>query len=165
MAKTYRYFLPNNKGEGWSLIILDQDGKECTLFANGDYDGHTARFYTDKDIRDFMLGVDSDYLLSKISTENVFNASKTEQSIKQKIIEARTSGRYDKQEAREEWTLLKDGIEWEADFHNWVAETRMGLYDAADLAYYEYPLRARAFAYQVLPRLQQVIRKDIENAS
>lgn len=41
--------------EGWNLVILDQDGSECTLFASGDYGKYAGRFYFEKDFREAFL--------------------------------------------------------------------------------------------------------------
>lgn len=165
MIKTYRYFLNNDEmQEGWNLVILDQDGNECTLFASGDYGKYVARFYFERDFREAFLEFDSQYLLRKISKADIYDGEATLKEIKHYILSLFKNRSWDRGMARNEWDLLDDyDFDYKEQFYEWVQKT--AIYDAWDLACYRHSAGAVAFAEQTLPRLKSLISKELKNKS
>ncbi len=164
--KTHRYFLNNDENyEGWNLVVLDQDGGECTLFASGDYGSYVARFYFGKDFREAFLNFDKEYLLRKIAKDDVYDGDTTLKEIKWRIIQYRQDGSWSREQARKEWDLLNDyDFDYKEQFYEWAQETETYdcYFDAFEIACYKFPAAAVAFVERALPRLKQLIQKELE---
>lgn len=165
MIKTYRYFLDNDEmHEGWNLVILDQDGNECTLFVSGDYGQYVARFYYERDFREAFLEFDKDYLLRKVAKADIYDGEITLKEIKHYILSLFKNGSWTREKARNEWDLLDDyEFDYKEQFNEWVKKTE--IYDAWDLACYRYSAGAVAFAEQTLPRVKTLISKELQQKS
>jgi hypothetical protein len=161
MIQTHRYFLGNDENrEGWNLVILDQDESECTLFASGDYDSHVGRFYFEKDFREALLDFDKEYLIRKIAKKDVYDGKTTLEEIKRYILSLFKDGSWNREKARKEWDLLNEyEFDYKEQFYDWVEETEIN--DGWEFEYQKYPIRAVAFAERTLPRLQQLISKEL----
>jgi hypothetical protein len=164
VIRTHRYFLGNDGDqEGWNLVILDQDGKECTFFASGDYGKYAARFYFEKDFRESFLKLGKEYLLRNIAKDDIYDGDKTKGRIKRYILEARYDSRLNREEARQEWDLIEDfDIDHEVGFDHWLRETTIDWEIATDFMSYRYPVGAVAFVERTLPRLKQLIADGLE---
>jgi hypothetical protein len=163
MIQTHRYFLNNDEDqEGWNLVILDQDGRECTLFASGDYGSYATRFYFEKDFRGALLDFDKEYLLRKIAKRNIYDGDQTKKEIKLYILRSLYSSGLSREEARREWDLIEGyDIYHEVDFHHWLNATELDWDIVTDFMSYRYTAGAVAFAERTLPRLQQLISKEL----
>jgi hypothetical protein len=160
---THRYFLDRQNGMDWNLIILDQSGSNCTLFISGDNGKYVARFYYEKDFREFLLGIDKDYLLDRIAKQDIYDGDDTKDKIKRYILDARYDGGLNREEARKEWDLIEDyDIDHEIGFHYWLGDTTIDWEDATDLMQRRYSSGAVAFVERVLPRLKQLIAQGLE---
>ena len=157
-----RYDLPSINGlEGWATIVLGADG---FFAAVTDYGNYAYRWCAtgEVDFRNFILRIGGDYLLGKVSSEDVYDDEATERLIKKHILEHRKEGWYSKERARKEWDhLVACGVadNGEIGFHQWYEGTEIG--DAYEMRVDVYPRDASAFAEKTLPRLKDAIRAEL----
>ena len=70
---------------------------------------------------------------------------------------------WNKDEGRKEWDLLKEyDFYYVEEFGRWMRDTSMEYMDSVDFGVYDYPAGAEAFAERTLPRLKQLISKELE---
>lgn len=164
--KVWRYHFPNEtegegKGQGWGIAILDQSGMFCAFTDWGNYIYKWSAFYKSDmpiDFRSWLLGVGSNYLLSKISEKKEFNIEKTVQWVKQYILSARREKSMDAAAARDEFDLIR-AVYNDEDIHLWMRETTFDC--PYEWVTKEYPIWAVNFAKYFMPRLKAEIRKEL----
>lgn len=166
-VETWRYSLPNVKGEGWVIAFLDSTGCFTALsdWGNVAYRWN-ARGWGPGDFRQFLLSCDDYYLTSKLGQgRQEYDPEKTLQSVKEYIIEQRKSRRWDKEDAAKEWDRLDtySNLESEFDFGHWVSATEIG--DAAEFYSQKYVSDVSAFIKHAMPRLREVFRAELKEAA
>lgn len=163
--KLWRYVVPSRKMEGWGIFLLDSTGYFSTVSDYGNYAFKWSSF-GEQDFRQFLCGIDTYYLLSKISTQE-FDERATEKEVFRHIIEGRRSGTYTKEEAREHWDLAKEYRVGDGnyEFSRWVEETGIRLDVAMDLSCRSYPVDARMFAERLWPRFIELLKADLVKAA
>jgi hypothetical protein len=157
-----RYELPSIDGlEGWATIVLGADGFFAAVTDYGNYAYrwcHTG----DDDFRNFVVSISGDYLLGKVSRDDVYDGETTARDIKRRIRRQRREGWITKDEARTEWELVEScDVEngGEHAFGCWYEETNMC--DASKMRSDRYPNDATAFAEKTLPRLKAMLRAEL----
>ncbi|MHB1419325.1 MAG: hypothetical protein ACYCX4_06995, partial [Bacillota bacterium] len=93
----------------------------------------------------------------------VYDCEETIKNIKETIIDVRRDGSWSKEQARKEWDLLDSDLEYEYGFYRWQDRTKFD--DAYDLARYAYPASALAFAKKLMPRLAEVLKRELGKAA
>lgn len=161
--KFWRYYVPNIDGEGWGIFLLDSTG----MFAAVTDYGNCAYRWThhgEEDFRKFLQSGSWGYYLSKLFPhEYEYDQDGTLEAIKQRILRRRFERYMDEDQAREEWDLLEkyDNLYSSADFTRWYDET--SLVDAEEYYRQDYSASAKAFCYKLLPRLSEMIEKELES--
>lgn len=157
----HRYYLPNEKHEGWAIIVIGDDGFFSAVSDYGNYAFRWTAF--GKSFKDFLIDAHKgwDYFASKLSSTE-YSSRKTYQAIKEHILEYRKNGTIGREEAREEWDLLHDSNDVrdgnELDFSNWVQETKIE--DAWEFYATDYPSDVKNFTQKTLKRLSDVLVKE-----
>lgn len=161
--KTWRYSIPNEKYQGWAILFLDDAGCFAAL---SDYGNYAYRWNANglgdaRDLRDFIVTCDPEYILRKISQKTAYDADKTLADVQRTILEKRRWGGWSKERASSEWEEVKYCGYLSAEFHfqTWLEET--SLEDAGELARYTYPVDALAFMERAWPRLKASIQADL----
>lgn len=159
-TKFWRYDIPNEKGQGWGILFLDQKGCFAALSDWGDY---SYRWAAHKDMREFILQCGDDYIMDKLSPRSKmeYDGIATCASVKEQIIENRKDLLFDKEEAFKEWELVIDchQLEEEGDFRDWASQTEMG--DASEFYCKRQPVMIGAFIKNMLPKFREAIRLDL----
>lgn len=156
--EVWRYVLPNIRHEGWAISLMDSTGYFSVVSDFGNYVFKWNAF--EGDFRAFLIQVEDDYLLSKISQRTLFDDEETVRSIKTEIIGLRRTGSLSAEQARTEWDLASS-IEDEVSFGVWHGQTHLS--DAAEHHVKVYPGDARGFVKRVWPRLCALWRAELES--
>lgn len=126
-------FHVSNKGE-YGIFLLD--GNTLIIYSSfGSYGHHWSHPGTE--IRKFLIGLDKDYLLGKLSPSDWFarrpvDFYKTFQRVREEILRDRRDEDLTKEQAREEWKLSEKILEHhEGYLWEWYEQT--GLRDASEL--------------------------------
>ena len=157
-----RYDLRDQITKRWlGTVVVSEDG---FLFCHTDY-GDYNYYWGDagSDFVGFLLKIDADYLLRKVSRRDEYDGDKTLRNIRQRICELRRSGSLTKAEAREEWNRLSEfDLDDMVGFTLWYQDTK--LQDAYELIRHDWPAWAKCFAERVWPVLCAAIRAEREAA-
>lgn len=164
-VKLWRYYFPNEKGEGWAEIVIGSNGFFAAVSDYGNY-SFAWRDTGCDDVRKFFLRASSewDYFAHKLGGEHseIYDSEATLKGIKTTILEFRRERCWTRDKAREEWDLLDqyENLYSEFDFHQWYLATSLG--DA-----YEYQRRKvrpglEAFCKLTLKRLSEAIKAELE---
>lgn len=176
-VKLFRYYLKSEKGEGWALIVLSNDGYFSAVSDYGNYSFWWSH-HGMPDFRLFLLRAerDWDYFAGKLSHGKVYDGEKTYENVKRYILECRLeqgreenagrvcTGQWTREFAREEWGRLHDDVEEVrtiADYTRWLERTE--ILEAWHIyAYAEsYPGDVKAFCQKTLPRLGRILKEDL----
>lgn len=119
------------------------------------------------DFREFIAKLETGrqndcYIKKLFGCKDIFDSERTIKDIKKHILENYRDGTYSKTEAREEWELIKeyeDGMT-NVGFGMWYERTNIS--DAYEFAVYDYSTNVKAFGSELLPRLAEVLKHDIE---
>lgn len=157
----WRYVLRNVKHEGWAIVLMDSSGYFSVVSDFGNYAFKWTHFGT-RDFREFLIGLEPDYLLSKISQRDTFDGEGTVRRIKDEILELRRtrSRTLTRETAREEWDRV-ESIDDKHAFDDWLRDTSLD--EAWEYGRMDYPGDARGFAKRVWPRLCELWRADLAN--
>lgn len=157
------YDLPSIKGEGWARVILTSDGMFSTCSDWGNY-AFWWGCHGCCDFREFVIGLVGSvgYVCSKFcSRPYPYDGDATLQSVKQHIVEERRAMRTTREEAREEWDLLREheDLENEFSFVRWLDDTKLG--DAYEFAAHSPPGDAVGFCKHIFPRLAELLKAEM----
>jgi hypothetical protein len=163
-VKMWRYAIPTVDGlSGWAILFLDSTGCFSALsdYENWSYRWNSRGFVEGEDFRKFLLKCDDDYLLRKINPKKEYDEEKTYAAAKEVILGLRREKEFTKEEALEEWELLKeyDALGSEFDLHRWAMETKLG--DVGELYCVKHSEQARAFLKHCWPRLKELMKNDL----
>lgn len=148
------------KGAWLGTFLITHDGMVAVNSDYGTY-GYWWNSTGRDDIREFLIKIDTDYLLGKIAPKQEYDPQETEKSVKRKIIELRRANRIDKEQARTERDLVSDSdFSCELGFYDWMKETKIG--DAYELACYRTDRQAVAFAERVWPVFCDMLRAEMK---
>ena len=162
--RSWRYEVKNDKHcQGWAILHLDEGGFFGVCSDFGDYaflwSGHGTR-----DFREFVctLTHDPDYTANKLcmgrSDREEYDAEATIKSIQEHI--AGEDG-WSATHAKEETDLMEALRNNDITFDDWCRDTR--IQEPWELHYTTVNRQALAFVKQVLPRLVEVIKKELES--
>jgi hypothetical protein len=160
--KMWRCAIPSIKGQGWGIFLLDSTGMFAAVTDYGNYAFKWTHHGCD-DFREFVIDLKNspDYVLGKVSHGKEYQGQKTNENIKNEILRARREGYLSEDQAKEEWELVGDELEYHEGFLDWYNQT--SLCDAQEMSRYDYPPDEKAFAKILLPRLAQILEKELEN--
>lgn len=162
-VETWRYSLPNENGEGWAIIFMDETGCFAALSDWGDVSYRwNSRGLPEGGFKRFMTNCDDYYLTGKFGQgRKEYDAKGSLENAKDAIIQARRDGDFDKEKARDEWELLDryDDLENEMLFHGWY--TQSSLDDASECYCQHYVSDVTQFVAKVMPRLRAVLRAEL----
>jgi hypothetical protein len=155
----WKYIVPSVDGlEGWGIFVLDSTGYFSAVTDYGNY----AFLWTHhgfEDFREFLMGLDKDYLCSKLGKRS-YDGDLTLDNIKDQILQLRRDGTFTKEKAREEWDLLEyNNLENEVEFSNWLGETSID--EAWELARSSYGPDMEAFVTRLYPRFVKELKYDL----
>lgn len=158
-VETWRYALPNQKGEGWAIIFIDSIGCFTAL---SDWGNVAYRWpengWGDFDFRKFLLRCDDSYLTGKFGqNRREYDPEGTLAAVKERI-ETLT----DEDRGLEEKRLLErhSDLYTEYDFHEWYNETT--LEDAGEFHSRRIDRDVTNFVKHVMPRLRELLRQDLK---
>jgi len=148
-------------GEGWLEAVLGSNGYFSVV---SDYENYAFRWthFGKRDFREFLLGLDSDYVRSKLDPRRVLDADSTIAALRARVCEMRRKKQVDSYDAREAFDRA-NGINNYVDLSDWCNEWRDKIYlgDEWD-NFHEKPEPAiMAFVTHALPRLKQLIRYEL----
>lgn len=163
-VKLWRYYLPNEKGEGWAIIVIGEDGFFSAVSDYGSY-GYFWSHHGCKDVRQFFLRAarDWDYFLNKLAPKPwAFDGAETYKALRELILVHRRLRDWDRTYARTEWdTLQESGLENGGlyEYYQWYENTRIDC--AYEYSVYSPPSDAVAFCQKTLGRLALVLRDEL----
>lgn len=171
-VQTWRYHLPNSRGEGWVIAFLDSIGCFSVLSDYGNY-GHRwpQAGWGPGDFRSFLVQCGDDYILRKLAPQRAYDGAETLINVKRAIIEARRACArrnrhnghavsWSRERAREEWDRLDEfDIDYIENFVRWADAT--GLDEPWEYQCNGPDRDAVAFIEQVMPRLRKAIEADL----
>lgn len=148
-----RYEVRTEKGSWLADIVVGSDGWLGIVSDYGDY-AHSWKNFGDVDFRAFLAGLNTGYLLCKLSTKSEYDAAATEARVKAAVAEC------EGEPAEKERELLEES-EFDAPetFFLWHRETSID--DTSGLAAYDYPGDAKRFAEIVWPRFAAMLRAEL----
>jgi len=148
-----RYEVTTEKGGWLASIVIGSDGWLGVVSDYGNY-AYFWRSFGDVDFRAFLAGLNTGYLLCKLSTKSEYDAAATEARVKAAVAEC------EGEKAVEERELLEDSdLGSPEDFAFWHRETSID--DTSGLAVYDYPGDAKRFAERVWPRFTAMLRAEL----
>ena len=168
-----RYTLPNVKGEGWAIIVIDT---EVGFFSTVSDWGNWAYRWTHpgEDFRRFLSNLEPDYLAGKLlgprDDRKVYDDRKTRRLIferlREMVWEAYDRGadwRHDPDYVRER-DLYREhkrehGFYDNPDFDAWARETE--LEEVWDLRGLVWNRECWSFVTKIYPRLQKMLKDEI----
>lgn len=163
----WRYYVPNEKGEGWAICVLGTDGFFATVSDYGNY-AYCWTATGEKDFRRFFIDLNWDYVARKLAHGHghrlltVYDGEETLVNVKKHIIERRREGQFNRNEARTEWELLEENDELSCPewFAVWYTQTKIA--DPHEYQAFRMDGQLEGWAKRVLPRLQAMIRSELE---
>jgi hypothetical protein len=161
IPETRRYDL-RTEGERsrWlGTFLVTHDG---LVACNTDY-GSYSYWWTSTgcdDIREFLVKIDTDYLLGKFSPRREYNGDATEKNVRSTILRMRRERSLTKDEARKEFDRLSEHeFDSETGFAFWYKDNDLG--DAWEFAVYRANPEATAFAENVWPEFVRRLREEM----
>jgi hypothetical protein len=165
--RIWRYYLPNENGQGWAEIVLSSGGFFAAVSDYGNY-AFAWRHHGEPDFRIFVANIAADpsYVAGKLGPCSgrpyPVDYEVTVKAIREEILQKRRNARLTKEQARHEWDL-SDTLESEScDFGlaDWHRETSIS--DASELVHRRPPANLRAFCERTMPRLAEVLRAELQ---
>lgn len=173
-TKTWSLVVRSTAGgiTGWAKVFIDSSGALAIISDYGNYAYHWTS-WGERDFREFLLGIDDDYLGGKLAMDRrsgerskELDVKRTLDHIKRRILHLRRSRAWDPMTARDEWEnmgLLEDGF-----VDEWMKNT--ALVNAWEhLVYLSVPRQLSMFLRRIWPLVKMAIRyemadeKDREN--
>lgn len=159
----YHFTVEKDRPFGWVRAIIGPG----FFMAVSDY-GHVAANWGPQspgtDFRRYFAkpgGISPDYFCEKTGQgKTCFDAEATVKRLRKLILESRREKRWSRDFARGEWDLTTRMEGSELGWEGWLAETEIG--DAIDDVVWNYPVRLRGFAENVLPDLAKVVAAELE---
>lgn len=162
---------------GWwcgNFLFDNRNGELCIHSDWGNWNYLWHAMGEGIDLKNFLLDIEPDYLMSKLASESErrwFDKDATIKELKRKIIELRRNDDLDEDIAREHWEELEDfndietGEGYQAKF--WDTQyLRQMYYDYADYPYVtDYHPRLRAFVRDGWPLFIQAIKEELNEVA
>lgn len=162
-VQVWRHHIPNDPETffgGWGVFFLDSLGCLSILSDYGNFGYRWSSF--GPDIRKFLLGCDSSYLMEKFlqGDTKVPDVERSTAAIRAHILESRRCGDLDRETARAEWELLLD-YESSENTDEWLDSTSIP--DGWELLYSKYASEdsMAAFLERTWPRYLEALRADL----
>lgn len=155
---------------GWAVVFITEDGLFSAISDYGNYGYYWAS--PGMPFKEFVIGLEKDpgYMLSKIGGKMKIDEGATVKNIREDVLKARKSGSIDEESARKCMDEIDNhlygtsGEEFCRELEN--CEELIKVYDG-DLSSipinHEYSGQAQGFVKEVMPRLAEILRKELEN--
>lgn len=159
-APVTRYYQVRRPGHWWARFWVTSDG--CVSIMS-DW-GNWGYWWTHPgcELRQFLCRIDDSYLLGKLcmGQREYINEVATERSIKEHILYLRRNGSLDREQARDEWDLVRRiDFSSEVGAHEWYLESEIE--DTSELLRYEKSPSCQAFIKQCWWLFRAELRRDI----
>jgi hypothetical protein len=167
-VKLWRFVIPPEKGQGWGIFVLGEDGYFSCVSDFGDY----VYLWTHpgKEFRRFLLGLHDGYLMGKLGKgDRVFDEEGTRKSLMAEVVAQRRDRAISSVEARELAEIIRDAS---LDTEGGVAVLLDALVNESPTFYevaspwecvrMQHRGDLRAFVEQLWPRFKKRLREDIE---
>lgn len=163
-VETWRYSLPNQKGEGWAIIFMDSIGCFTAL---SDW-GNVAYRWPDHgwgegDFRKFLLRCDDSYLTGKFGQgRREYDPEGTVKNIERYLEEQMNEGRMDIGQVEEERQRVRDhsDLHTQHDLFQWVQDSELDVRYEVSCERYERDVTS--FVKHVMPRLRELLKQDLK---
>ena len=167
MKKIWDYFIPSDKHGNWGKFIIDSTGYFSCVTDYGNY-AFQWTAHGDDDFREFLVSLNTDYLLGKLSSgKTVFDERGTRQIIKERIVSMRKDGKYglDATEARYLYDKVDD-CSTEHDFEEFFREAKDPDGDDFFRDWWEmfsqcYDYDLQGFAERLWPRFVEALKAEL----
>lgn len=158
--ETRRYDVRTEDDRRWlGTFLVTHDG---LVACNTDY-GSYSYWWTStgcEDIREFLVEIDTGYLIGKFSPEREYSGDATKKNVCSTILRMRREGSLTKDEARKEFDRLVDhDLDSETGFAFWYRDT--DLVDAWEIPVYRANPRVVAFSERVWPAFVKRLREEM----
>jgi hypothetical protein len=156
--RVWRYSIPSENLEGWAVLFVDASGTVAAVSDFGNYAYVWGRGCLPEGVTilEFLLRVESGYLLEKFAPEKVLDKAATCRAIRKYLAD--WAALSDPAAIREEMALLPESDE-AFDFRQWCEDTAV---EAGELAVFGHHPQALAFIERCWPRLRALIQAELE---
>lgn len=150
----YRYSIPSVRGEGWAEVVLGTDGFFAAVSDYGNFAFRWGHRGAGVGIREFLIGVWSDYFVGKIQHGDEFDVDGTIANFRDDIRRLRRSRRIDAETSRDLWDSLDWADQDEHGITDWCNQNSEHFSEYWENFRRRPSREATAFAKNVLPRLK-----------
>ncbi len=168
MTTTWRYQLPAlpDGSDSWSIVFIDSTGCVAVL---SDYGTWCFRWVTAHtgfpDFRQFFESTGPDYVAGKFGMGKkeelqVYDGQETFEKIREHIRTERRAQRLSHEDALREWEIASSVEDDIVGFYDWYRETSFE--SAHEFAVYRMSYGLKHWVTVALPRLQELLRKELE---
>ena len=157
------YYLPPVDGlSGWAEIVIGSNGFFASVSDYGNY-AYAWRHTGVKDFREFLAGVHSDYLMSKLGQgRKEFDGDRTQALLKEKILGARREQKLSRDEARLEWEMAEALAGGVVSLEMWAQDTVWFRDSSWEDICYGPERDLQAFAKEVWPRFVTILQNELD---
>lgn len=166
-----KYSLRFNNGWDWANFMIDESGLMQCNSSFGNYSYQWGAF--GESFKKFLCGIDSSYLLNKVSDNNYFDVNKYQKQAKKALIALRKENEITSEQARELYEFIENGLDDCGSSYDLVCGE---IYDNAllskvcngDVMYsdfspeQDYPPNAVAFANEIFPMFVNILKEELE---
>lgn len=165
MKKLWTYYVREAERHGATgRFMLSSNGlfAAITEFGNYSHQWPVTGFHQE-DFRIEILRMEKCYVLQKCfyHQKKEYSGEQSLRDVKETLLKHRRDNGMTKEDARDEWTLLKacNFIETSHDFSIWYDQTSLD--DPGEYHRMDYPNDAKRFIERLFPLLKEAIRKEI----
>lgn len=148
----------------WARIWITDDGCFTTISDYGNY-GYWWGGLPEIGMRRFLIQVDDDYLLGKLSAgERESDVAETANNVKREIISRRRDGLFTREEARDEWDLLR-GVDFSSELGLWDWVRASKIEEAYRFTVDRYPQQVQCFVRELWPIFVEQLKAELAEES
>jgi hypothetical protein len=156
----WRYLIPSSGLEGWGLFLIASDGYFSCVSDYGNY-AYRWNAFGDRDFREFLIGLNADYLIGKIAPEQRYDGPLTLGHVKKYIDELHEKKNISVHRMKEELELIgKTSLENEFAFFEWTQDTSLD--EPQSFYSTSHSSDVHNFCKHLWPRFVEVLKKDLE---
>lgn len=166
--RIWQYEIRNHPSPGeWATIFIREDGIFTAVSSYGNY-GYFWSSTGHGDVRRFLLRCrkDTDYFLKKLSPRTSVDSDKSIDALKKEICRARREREINRATARDCWINIDSyGDDWEGIIRDGTCYSFTDTYEVCQLSAVEHDPNAVAFCELILPKLSEMIEKELDMES
>lgn len=159
------YKIPSDEHGSWAKIIIDDSGYFSTVSDYGNYAFQWTHFGEGTDFRDFLMGLNADYLMSKLHLGRPmeFDDEDLRKWCQGRIKKYRREKLLSSEDAHELWDSL-DTLTTELEFMDffreaWKVSDEL-FYDYWEKGSHRYPYDLQGFANKLWPRFTAMLKDE-----